>query len=78
MESTKNTQKVFINNGPGTPTKEVDYQQGDTVATVLKRAEITIGSTQTATIGKARIKNPEKHRVNPNDTIVIAGKPGNG
>ena len=69
--------KVLIS-GAGIKTKKIDWQESDTVQTVLNRAEVTLRSGQTATLGKTRVTDPAKTPVSPGDTIVIAGKPGNG
>ena len=69
---------VRIANGAGNEPVAISWQQGDTVATVLKRANITIEQGRTATIGRRRIKKPEKTAIQPGEVIVIAGKPSNG
>lgn len=69
---------VMIANGAGNKPTEVEWQSGDTVASVLKRAGIKIQSGQTATLGKRRIRNLEKTKVDSGATIVIAGKVSNG
>lgn len=68
---------VTVSNGSNAPVT-VDWQEGDTVATVLKRAEVIIANGQTANLGRRRVKDPAKTKVQPGDTIVIAGKPANG
>lgn len=84
---TKNTQQpeatttgpvVRIANGAGNNPVTVSWQQGDTVASVLKRANITIERGRTATIGRRRIKDPAKTEIKAGEVIVIAGKPSNG
>lgn len=69
---------VYVAVGAGTKPVEVDYKQGDTVASVLKRAELSYSDNQSPTLGKKRVRNPEKTPVNPGDTIVVAGRPANG
>ena len=69
---------VRIANGAGNKPVEVEWRPGDTVATVLKRAGIEVQRGQTATLGKRRIRNPEKTNVDSGATIVIAGKVSNG
>lgn len=69
---------VKVANGAGNDPVEISWQQGDTVATILKRANITIEPGRTATIGRRRIKNPAKTAIQPGEVIVIAGKPSNG
>ena len=69
---------VKIANGAGNEPVTISWQQGDTVASVLKRANITIESGRTATIGRRRVRKPEKTAIQPGEVIVIAGKPSNG
>lgn len=76
--ATGNSDKITIAVGAGNAPVVIDWQENDTVATVLQRAQVKIGSDQTAVIGKRRVKNIERHKVRPGDTIVIAGKPANG
>ncbi len=56
----------------------VDWKEGDTVASVLSRANVYVSGSQTATLGRRRVKNPDKTKVNAGETIVVAGKPANG
>lgn len=56
----------------------VPWQQGDTVASVLKRAKITIDRGRTATIASCCVRKPAKTKVQPGEHIVIAGTPSNG
>lgn len=78
MAENKAQGTVNVANGAGnTPTK-VDWYPGDTVASILKRAEINIQPGQTATLGKRRVKRPERTPVDSGATIVIAGKISNG
>ena len=76
IENGKGTVKVA--NGAGNTPVEVEWQQGDTVATILKRADITIQKGQTATLGNKRVRKPEKTSVEAGAIIVIAGKVSNG
>ncbi len=69
---------VKIANGAGNEPIEIVWREGDTVASVLKRANITIEPGRTATIGRQRISKPKKTEVRPGEVIVIAGKPSNG
>lgn len=77
-EATKTHETVNVANGAGNTPVKVDWYPGDTVASILKRAEITVQSGQTATLGKRRVKNPEHTKVDAGATIVIAGKISNG
>lgn len=74
----KSGQTVKIANGAGNDPIEIAWQQGDTVASVLQRAGITIERGRTASIGRRRIRNPEKTEIRAGEVIVIAGKPSNG
>ena len=69
---------VTIAAGAGNEPITVEWQPDDTVETVLGRAEVKIGVGETVTIGRRRIKNPAKTKVNAGDLIVIATKPANG
>lgn len=72
----KNTVKLAI--GAGTEPIAVDWKEGDTVSAVIKRAGAAIQPGQTATLGRRRVKNPDKTAVRAGETIIIAGKPSNG
>ena len=74
----KNATVVSIANGVGNRPIDVEYRKGDTVASVLERAGIVVESGMTPTLGKKRVRNPEKTAVSAGDLIVIAGKPSNG
>ncbi|MDO4611927.1 MAG: hypothetical protein Q4B29_00470 [Candidatus Saccharibacteria bacterium] len=63
--------------GGNTP-KTVDYQQGDTVASVLQRAGVYLTGSQTAALGRRRVQDAAKTPVKAGETIVVAGKPSNG
>lgn len=80
MEEVKGKAEGTVNvaNGVGNAPTPVDWYSGDTVASVLERAKIEIKSGQTATLGRRRVKHPEKTKVKAGDTIVIAGKISNG
>jgi len=69
---------VKIANGAGTEPVSVPWKEGDTVASVLKRAGVQIKSGRTATIGRRRVRNPEKTEIKAGEVIVIAGQPSNG
>ena len=69
---------VYISYGAGNAPIEAEYRDGDTVASVLKRAEVVVDVGMTPTLGKKRIKDPEKTTVSAGDLIVIAGQPSNG
>lgn len=69
---------VKIANGAGTEPIAIPWVQGDTVDSVLKRAGVRIESGRTATLGRRRVRNPEKTDVKAGEVIVIAGKPSNG
>ena len=76
-------QKVFLNLGEGTTTREFEWQEGDTVADIMRRAEVTIPAGKTAVISNGKtddikVDDPAKTVVSPGDIIVIAGAPGNG
>lgn len=69
---------VYLSVGAGTKPLEVAWKQGDTVASILKRANIVVDRGKVPTLGKVKVKNPAKAQVQPNDVIVVEGKPGNG
>lgn len=69
---------VMVAVGAGNDPIPVKWEEGDTVASILQRAQITVGPGQTPTLGKKRIVNPEETTVQPDDVIVIAGMPANG
>lgn len=69
---------VKVANGAGNEPIEISWQQGDTVASVLARANVTVERGRTATIGRRRVKDPAKTEIKPGEVIVIAGKPSNG
>ena len=77
-ENIQEVAKVYVANGAGNTPIEVEYHDGDTVANILKRANIVIKQGQTPTLGKKRIKDANKTPVSAGDTIVIAGQPSNG
>lgn len=78
-KSDPNDQKVVtVAIGAGNAPIQVPWQESDTVASVLKRAQIVVEHGKTPTLGKKRITNPEKTKVQPGDVIVVAGKPANG
>lgn len=70
-----NTVSVVV--GSNKPIK-VDYRQGDTVQSILDRAGASIKQGQSASLGRRRVGDPKKTKVQPGDTIVIAGRPSNG
>ncbi|MBP5656447.1 hypothetical protein J6X15_02585 [Candidatus Saccharibacteria bacterium] len=74
----KNTTVVYVAYGVGNQPIEVEYHKGDTVASVLERAGIVVERGMTPTLGKKRVRNPEKTTVSAGDLIVIAGQPSNG
>jgi hypothetical protein len=78
MAENKAQGTVNVANGAGNTPIKVDWYPGDTVATILERAKITIRSGQTATLGKRRVKRPNRTPVESGATIVIAGKISNG
>lgn len=75
--NTNGNKQVTISAGSNKPIT-VDWKDDDTVATVLVRAGVQMSSGQTATLGRRRVKDPAKTKVNPGETIVVAGKPANG
>jgi len=76
--NTNNEAIVYVSYGAGNEPIEVEYRDGDTVASVLERADVIVDRGMTPTLGKKRIRNPEKTAVSAGDLIVIAGKPSNG
>ena len=70
--------KVYVAYGAGNAPIEVEYYDGDTVASILDRANIVIERGQTPTLGKKRIRNAKETPISAGDTIVIAGQPSNG
>lgn len=75
-ESTGNT--VTIANGIGNKPITVEFHSGDTVASVLDRAELTLEAGTTVSIGRKRVEDIDKTTVAAGDTLVIAGKVSNG
>ncbi len=69
---------VTVADGAGNPPKKVEYCQGDTVAIILKKANISLEDGEAVTLGRKRIRNTGKTKVEPGDTLVIAGKVCNG
>ncbi len=69
---------VQVSKGAGNAPIEVAWQEGDTVSSVLKRAEVTIDPGQTACIGRRRVTRPDKMKVRAGSVITVAGKPSNG
>ncbi len=78
MAENKAQGTVNVANGAGNVPTAIDWYPGDTVASILERANITIEHGQAATLGKRRVKRPEKTPVESGATIVIAGKISNG
>jgi hypothetical protein len=74
----ENKNAVTISRGAGTEPIVIELQDGDTVATVLTRAEVTVGNDETATLNDQKVKRRTKAKVKNGDIIVIAGKPSNG
>ncbi|MFV0485209.1 MAG: hypothetical protein ACK5MU_03235 [Candidatus Saccharimonadales bacterium] len=69
---------VYLSVGAGTKPREVDWVEGDTVETILNRANVVVEKGKVPTLGKLKVKNPAKTPVVANDVIVVEGKPGNG
>lgn len=69
---------VKVARGAGNKPIKVPWEEGDTVATVLARAEIKLEEGETATMGNARITKPEETKVESGNLIVIARKLANG
>jgi len=69
---------VKVNAGMGTATQEIEYVEGDTVASVLERAGVEILAGQRATLGKVDVAEPANTPVEPGDVIVVANAPKNG
>lgn len=76
----KNNNEAIVNlvNGVGNDAVPFAYDQGDTVASILQKANIKLEHGVTVTLGRKRIKHPEKATVRPGDTLVIAGQISNG
>lgn len=70
--------KVKVVNGVGNDAVSFTYTAGDTVASILKKANIKVDRYDTVTLGRKRIRHPEKTPVQPGDTLVIATKVSNG
>lgn len=77
-DTTKKVGTVTIANGTGNTPITVDCYAEDTVAKVLKRADLVLESGTTVSLGRKRIGNIDKTTVAPGDTLVIAGKVSNG
>lgn len=71
-------QVVYLSVGAGTKPQEIEWQKGDTVASILKRANVVVERGKVPTLGKQKVKNPAKAPVVAGDMIVVEGKPGNG
>ena len=71
-------QFVRVACGAGREPKNIPWTEGMTVARVLEAAEIDVDDDHTATLGRRRVIDPETESVQPNDIVVVAGKPGNG
>ena len=69
---------VHLSIGAGTTPIDVEWMDGDTVATVLERAGVVVEAGKTPTLGKVRVKNPKTTLVQPGEVIVVTGKPSNG
>ncbi|MBR5669829.1 hypothetical protein IKX12_01990 [Candidatus Saccharibacteria bacterium] len=76
--NTNNEAIVYVAYGAGNEPIEVEYHENDTVASVLERAGVIVDKGMTPTLGKKRVRKPEKTTVSAGDLIVIAGKPSNG
>jgi hypothetical protein len=63
---------------PGATEQNVEYVEGDTVATVLARAGVVVDKGYTVTLGRAKVDDPAVTLVRAGDVLVIAGKPSNG
>lgn len=74
----KNTAVVNVVNGTGNDAVPFAYTEGDTVASILTKANIKLNKGDTVTLGRKNIKNPEKTPVKSGDTLVIASKVSNG
>ncbi len=69
---------VKIARGAGNKLLKLDWEENDTVAKVLARAEIKLESDETVTMGKVPVTDLDKTIVQPGDLIVIARKLANG
>lgn len=76
--TTKKIGTITIANGTGNDPITVDCYPGDTVAKVLKRADLVLEDGTTVSLGRKKIDNINKTTVAPGDTLVIAGKVSNG
>lgn len=47
---------VTVADGAGNPPKKVEYCQGDTVAIILKKANISLEDGEAVTLGRKRIR----------------------
>ncbi len=78
LNKTNHEATVNVVNGTGNDAIAFPYSQGDTVASILKKANIKLEHGTTVTLGRKNVRNPEKTSVKPGDTLVIAGKVSNG
>ena len=79
-QEVKSSGSVTIANGTGNEPIKVDYYQGDTVTTILERAELELEEDATVSLGRKRIDKDklDSTTVVAGDTLVIAGKVCNG
>lgn len=76
----KTTDKEFVNivDGVGNDPIRCAWTEGDTVYSILERAGILVKPGYTVTLGRQRIKDIQHTTIQPEDTLVIAGKVKNG
>lgn len=77
-QNPETTATVSVVGGVGLAPTTVPWQSGDTVKSILDRAHIQLSEDVAVTLGRKRIITPETTTVEPNDTLVIAGKLSNG
>lgn len=78
FNKTNNGATVNVVNGTGNDAVPFPYNEGDTVASILKKANIKLDHGSTVTLGRKNVQKPGKTPVKPGDTLVIAGKVSNG
>lgn len=73
-----NEATVNVVNGVGNDSIPIPYQDGDTVAAILKKANIELAHGSTVTLGRKRLHRLDTATIKPGDTLVIAGTVSNG
>lgn len=77
-EETANKETITVVPGTGVEPITTTFCQGDMVATVLDRVNLTLNEGTTVSIGRVRVKDIYTTEVKPGDCLVIAGKVSNG